>query len=126
MDGGSGMLEALGFRLYDADHQLLAGGVPAVGRVKQIVPPDGWRADIEMVVMTDVDNPLLGENGAAFVFGPQKGADSRMVAAIESGLENWVSVLEAISGLPVRNLPGAGAAGGLATGLVALAGARIE
>lgn len=126
MDGGSGMLEALGFRLYDADHQLLAGGVPALGRVKQIVPPDGWRADIEMVVMTDVDNPLLGENGAAFVFGPQKGADSRMVAAIESGLENWVSVLEAISGLPVRNLPGAGAAGGLATGLVALAGARIE
>ena len=73
MDGGSGMLEALGFRLYDADHQLLAGGVPALGRVKQIVPPDGWRADIEMVVMTDVDNPLLGENGAAFVFTPERG-----------------------------------------------------
>ncbi len=126
MDGGSGMLEALGFRFFDEGHQPLKGGVPALKRVKYVEPPDAWSVDTEIVVLTDVDNPLLGENGAAVVFGPQKGADPGMVAEIESGLENWVSVLENISGMSVRNLPGSGAAGGLATGLVALAGARIE
>lgn len=126
MDGGSGMLEALGFRFFDERHQSLKGEVPSLKSVKYIESPASWPADAEFVVLTDVDNPLLGKGGAAAVFGPQKGASPDMVEEIESGLENWISVLETISGKSVRNMPGAGAAGGLATGLVALAGARIE
>ena len=77
------------------------------------------------MVACDVDNPLLGPAGTAAVYAPQKGADPGCVAALEIRLAEWADAVAALTGKDVRDLPGAGAAGGLGFGLVALAGARL-
>jgi len=77
------------------------------------------------VVATDVTNPLLGPNGAAVVYGPQKGASPGQVATLEQSLGNFADVVERDLGLDIHDIPGGGAAGGLAAGLVAFLGARI-
>ena len=101
-DGGAGAIEAL-----------RAGGV------------EGRLAGVDLVVACDVDNPLLGPAGAAAVYAPQKGADPGCVAALESRLAAWADAVAATTGEDLRDVPGVGAAGGLAFGLVALAGARL-
>jgi glycerate kinase len=77
-----------------------------------------------LIAATDVEHPLLGPMGAARVFGPQKGADPDAVQALERRLTEWAAVLDAAAGRPVRDQPGAGAAGGLGAGLLALGGRR--
>lgn len=101
-DGGRGMVEALG------------GRSEAPGRV----------AGVQLIAATDVEHPLLGPNGAARVFGPQKGADPPTVEVLEHRLADWADELEAGTGRVVRNLAGAGAAGGLGAALLALGGRR--
>ncbi|MCL2464185.1 MAG: glycerate kinase, partial [Micrococcales bacterium] len=71
-------------------------------------------------IACDVDNPLLGPHGASAVFGPQKGAAAPMVRQLDAALTTWADVLEAATGRAVRDLPGAGAAGGLGAGFAAL------
>ncbi len=110
-DGGAGMLAALGVRFLDEG----GGDVdPAGGTLAGIAAVDasGMRdlSGVELVVATDVDNPLLGADGAAAVFGPQKGADPGQVADLEEGLAHLVRLLDAA---PLAGEPGAGAAGGL-------------
>lgn len=122
-DGGAGMLAALGAVPVDADGAELApGGVPLSGCA-------GIRGRVELpfrlVAASDVENTLLGEHGAAVTFGPQKGADERTVRELEAGLTRWAYVLAGIAGWDVRELIGAGAAGGLGAGLLAL-GARRD
>lgn len=102
-DGGRGMIDALGG--LDAARERLAG--------------------IELIAASDVEHPLLGPRGAAAVFGPQKGADPATVAALEDRLTAWAQHLDAAAGRPIRDDPGAGAAGGLGAALLAL-GARRE
>lgn len=80
-------------------------------------------SDVEVVAATDVTNPLLGAAGAAAVFGPQKGADAETVAMLDARLARWATQLEA-GGTRVRDVPGAGAAGGLGALLLALGGHR--
>lgn len=128
VDGGMGTGRALGYRYAAADGRPIerAGDLPALAR---IVPPDLDPLDgVEVVALADVDNPLLGSRGAAAVFGPQKGAGPAEVARLEEGLarsaERWVADLGAAAEVAER--PGAGAAGGLGGGLVALAAARLE
>lgn len=101
-DGGAGMIDTL-------------GGLPTA-RARL--------AGVGLVVATDVEHPLLGCGGAAHVFGPQKGADPATVDLLEQRLTAWASTLEE-AGRPVRDLPGAGAAGGLGAALLAV-GARRE
>jgi glycerate 2-kinase len=117
-DGGAGAVEALGI------------DVAALGRH----PPhpsarrtglDDRLVEVDLVVACDVDNPLLGPSGAASVYGSQKGADEQCAAALESRLAGWADAVAGATGTDERDLPGAGAAGGLAFGLVALAGARL-
>jgi glycerate 2-kinase len=79
-------------------------------------------ADVELVAASDTEYPLLGPWGAARMFGPQKGADTATVAALEVRLEAWALELEAVAGRDVSSEPGAGAAGGLGAGLLALGG----
>ncbi|HEU5427711.1 MAG TPA: glycerate kinase [Actinocrinis sp.] len=130
-DGGAGMLAALGARFLDADGRELPGGGAALARLAT-VELDGLDSRLEsasVVLASDVDNPLLGEHGAAAVYGPQKGAGPRDVAELESGLANFVSVLShAIgeAGARAARSPGAGAAGGIGFGALALLGATRE
>ncbi len=125
IDGGIGMLDALGFSFYDKNDRFLPGNVESLSRVKSIQYPGNWLAETKITLLSDVNNPLLGPQGAVAVFGPQKGADPGMMEIIESGLASWISLLEKMTGKSIRDLPGMGAAGGVATGLVALLSARL-
>ncbi|MFH1151177.1 MAG: glycerate kinase [Actinomycetota bacterium] len=127
VDGGCGMAVALGYRMLDSGGRELPGDGASLRLIDSI---DASGADprlenARLLVATDVDNPLLGENGAARVFGPQKGAGPEQVEALEAGLANLSEVIERELGVSVSELPGAGAAGGLGAGLVAFCGAGV-
>ena len=121
-DGGAGLLAALGVAGYDAQGEAVAPGGLALARVARLVgsPPPG----LDLVAATDVDAPLLGPIGASAVFGPQKGADAALVERLDAALGQWADVLESELGVSVRELPGAGAAGGLGAALLALGAVR--
>jgi glycerate kinase len=101
-DGGRGLIEELGG--LEAARKLLA--------------------DVELIAATDVEHSLLGPRGAAAVFGPQKGADPDTVRILEQRLSDWAVELNAAAGRAVSDEPGAGAAGGIGAGLLALGGRR--
>jgi glycerate 2-kinase len=127
-DGGAGLLTALGARLVDADGAELALGGAALARLARL-ELDGLhpkRASTAVVVASDVDNPLLGPNGAAAVYGPQKGADPDDVALLDAALAHWADVLDAATGTALRDRPGAGAAGGVGYGALAALGAELK
>jgi glycerate kinase len=115
-DAGMGMLQALGVRLYDSDHNeiVLANG-ESIARIHSI---DFSNIKIELndslfEVACDVDNPLYGESGAAYIFAPQKGADREMVEQLDDGLRTICSVAKHLIGVDYSNEKGAGAAGGV-------------
>lgn len=127
-DAGVGMLRALGFRFLDERGKELAGrgedlGYIATIEAQEIMPE---LLETEFVVACDVANPLYGEQGAAYIYAPQKGADCSMVKRLDDGLRNFAELLRRYSGNDVAMIQGAGAAGGLAAGAVALLGARLE
>lgn len=127
-DGGAGLLAALGVQRTDATgHRLAPGGLA----LRDVARLDGWplrddhRLDgVELVAATDVDAPLLGLLGASSVFGPQKGATREQVLTLDAALTRWADVLEPHCGRLLRDLPGAGAAGGLGAALYALGAGR--
>lgn len=126
VDGGIGLLQALGVKLLDINGQEVGLGANAL---KQIVRLDATQAkqkleNIEICIASDVSNKLLGKQGAAHVFGPQKGATPDMVTELEIGLTHWAKLLSQVTGFD-KNLLGGGAAGGVATGLVSLFNSRI-
>lgn len=124
VDGGLGMLEALGFQFFDSNGEFLKGNGENMERVQRIKKPR-LPEKFSVKVISDVDNPLLGKNGAAAVFGPQKGATPPMVEKLEEGLKNWVGLLENLHKEQLAILKGAGAAGGIALPLVAFFNAQI-
>ena len=130
-DGGAGMLAALGARFLDADSRDLPSAAGALARLAAVdlggLDPRLGAARI--VLASDVDNPLLGENGAAAVYGPQKGAGPHDVAVLEAGLTRLVDVVSKPLGEAARQAarsPGAGAAGGVGFGALAVLGATRE
>ena len=129
-DGGAGLLAALGAVPLDGDGRPLPDGGLALADCHRLStwPPGlggGIALDgIELVAATDVDSPLLGPDGAAAVFGPQKGADPATVRGLDAALTRWAGVLAATSGRDVRAEPGAGAAGGMGAALLALGAVR--
>ncbi|MCW2968329.1 MAG: glxK [Solirubrobacteraceae bacterium] len=126
-DGGAGMLQALGVRLLDDDGTDLppgGGGLLRLARI-DVRSLDPRLAGIDLVIASDVDNPLVGPQGAAAVFGPQKGASAVEVAVLDRALARFADVLRRDIGAEVAYLPGAGAAGGAAAGAVGVLGARL-
>jgi glycerate 2-kinase len=124
VDGGSGVMEALGFQLLDENNNPVGGNGSNTGVIRQIITP-GYIPDVSFKIITDVDNPLLGESGAASVFGPQKGAGPEMVLQLEKNLEHWSRLLENDSGRSLATMQGAGAAGGVALPLLAWFNAEL-
>ncbi len=125
-DGGAGMARAFGYRFYDrAGNELAEGGAALEGlaRIDGQTDPRLVRPAID--VACDVRNPLLGPEGASAIFGPQKGATPRMVHELDSALARYADVVERLIGRSVRDVPGAGAAGGLGAGLLAFLDARL-
>lgn len=126
-DGGAGMLTALGARLLDGEGVPVGpGGGPLAGLVEaDLSRLDPRLAGTDLVLASDVDNPLLGPKGAAAVYGPQKGASEQDVATLDAALAHYVEVLSAAVGqraVRAADAPGAGAAGGIGYGaLVGLA-----
>ncbi len=127
-DGGSGLARALGFRFVDAAGVDLAEGGVELRRLAHIEPPRDSvvGGGTEIVGACDVSSPLLGADGAACVYGPQKGADSSTVALLDEGLARLVHVVEHDLGVKgMHSVAGAGAAGGCGFGLLVFAGARL-
>lgn len=127
-DGGAGMLQALGVALRTADRPVRAGGAALTDLVSADVSGlDPRLAGATIVLASDVDNPLLGDRGAAAVFAPQKGAGADDVAALEAGLSRLAEVLDRTPGVrPSAQAAGAGAAGGVGYAALAVLGARRE
>ncbi|KAB2929032.1 MAG: glycerate kinase [Candidatus Contendobacter sp.] len=127
-EGGVGMATALGARFLDADGTPVKPVGGALAAIRRIDPSglDPRLAGVRVEAICDVDNPLLGERGAAWVYGPQKGATPAQVRELDDGLANLAAVIERDLGLDVRGLPGAGAAGGLGAGLRAFLGAELR
>lgn len=115
VDGGMGMAQALGARFLDERGESVGLGGWALQRLVKIdlSDLDPRLHDCRIEVACDVDNPLLGERGAAAVFGPQKGACIEMVAVLERGLQNYARVMLAATGQDVAAMVGGGAAGGM-------------
>ena len=144
-DAGMGMLTALGYRFLDAEGNELPGAGASLSKVCGIDCTRVSQAvrDSEFIVACDVDSPLYGPDGAAYVFAPQKGADPDMVKALDDGVRHYADVVASYTGkIPMHggpsctgetsimkdaaSMPGAGAAGGLGYAFVAFFGARLQ
>nr|WP_235201300.1 glycerate kinase [Microbacterium sp. CH12i] len=131
-DGGAGFLQGLGARFLSADGEELPLGGAALSQlaIADLVGLDARLADVELVLASDVDNPLLGAQGAAPVFGPQKGASAEDVIALDDALAHFVEVLSdagrvlAVPALDAASRAGAGAAGGIGFAAIALGASR--
>ena len=126
-DGGAGMARAIGYRFLDTDGRDLPEGGAALARLHHLEgQTDGRLVRPAIEVACDVRNPLLGELGASAVFGPQKGATPEMIRELDQALGRFADVVEGFVGRGIRDIPGAGAAGGLGAGLLAFLDARLR
>jgi glycerate kinase len=127
-DGGAGMAQALGVKLLGPGGAEVPRGAAGLASLEK-VDMSGLDPRLQQTTIyaaSDVNNPLCGPEGAAAVYGPQKGASEQMVRTLEAALGNLAAVIERDLGAEVRGLAGGGAAGGLGAGLVAFAGAEIR
>lgn len=120
-DGGAGMLHALGATFWDGETQIIPTGGGSLAEIRSVE----WGGlhprlrEVSVTVLTDVDNPLLGRNGAARIFGPQKGADSQGVELLEKGLHHFAQIV----GPAHAVAPGSGSGGGIGFAALAALGA---
>ena len=127
-DGGVGMLQALGFEFHDknGDSIILGGG--QLAKIHHIEMKNKLKEldECTFKIACDVINPLLGENGATYVYGPQKGATSEMLEALEKGMTNFSNRVKEELGIDVEKVQGTGAAGGLGYGFLAFLNSHLE
>ena len=127
-DAGAGMAQALGIKFLDRNGQIVELGG---GQLDQIYTIDLSELDVrltqtEIIIASDVNNPLCGENGASHVFAPQKGAHPEMVEILDRNLNYFADLVKRQLNIDVKNIAGAGAAGGLGFGLMVFATAKIR
>ena len=123
-DGGTGILAALGFKFLDKMGNLLSPCGESLAKISHINSDkvDGKVLNTQFTLLSDVDNPLYGVNGAAYIFAPQKGASPQQVVQLDEGLKHFATLLPP----HIAHLPGAGAAGGVTAGMMALLNASIK
>jgi len=127
-DGGAGMAQVLGARFLNTageSIQVCGGNLDQIDQI-DFSQLDARLNNTEILIASDVNNPLCGSNGASAIFGPQKGATLEMVQQLDRNLSHFADLVEAGLGISSKNLPGAGAAGGLGFGLMAFAGAKLQ
>ena len=127
-DAGTGMLEALGYRLFNSAGTELNGCGENLIKIKDVDSSAAMPElkESEFIVACDVDSPLYGPKGAAYVFAPQKGADAAMVEELDRGLRHIADIMQKCTGLDVADMPGAGAAGGLGAAFKAFLNADLK
>ncbi|KJF81202.1 glycerate kinase [Photobacterium angustum] len=127
-DGGIGMAQALGVRLLDENNKSINYGGGALARLHHIdiSDIDPRLAKVKLEVACDVDNPLCGEKGASQVFGPQKGATPEMVVQLDINLAHYAEIIKRDLGTDVKDMAGAGAAGGMGAALLGLFNAQLR
>lgn len=123
-DGGAGMLQALGARLLDVTGEPIPSGGAGLSRLDSAdlegIPP------FDLTVACDVDNPLTGPYGAARVYAPQKGASPDEATDLDAALAHWADIAATTTGRDPRDVPGAGAAGGMGFAALLLPGSRLR
>ena len=124
VDGGLGAAMALGWKFLDHQDNPVPLGGAGLEKITKIVRPENLSL-VPVEVLCDVDNPLCGEKGAAKVYGPQKGATDQMVEQLEKGLAHLADLVRKQLQRDIDNVPGAGAAGGLAAGAIAFMNAAV-
>ena len=127
-DAGLGMAQALGYSFKDKDGRELGDGG---GELDKLVEIDSSGADPRIAesrftVASDVNNPLYGREGAAYIYGPQKGATPEMVKQLDANLRRFSEIVKKILGRDISQVPGSGAAGGLGAGLIVFCGAELK
>lgn len=127
-DGGAGMAQALGAQFYDKDGKPLNKGGEALSQLHSIDlrDLDPRLKNTEILIASDVKNPLCGPQGCSAVYGPQKGATPQDVEFLDKALENYAAIAKRDVGIDIKNVPGAGAAGGLGAGLMLFANGNME
>lgn len=124
-DAGLGIAHALGFTFLDSSGDELVPSGGTLSQIKSIIKPDE-RFNCQFTILCDVDNPLFGPNGAAYVFGPQKGASEDQVKALDEGLEHIAKLIQSFNNKNIGSIKGGGAAGGISAGLNGLLDAEIK
>ncbi|GHT27874.1 glycerate kinase [Bacteroidia bacterium] len=127
-DAGTGMLQALGFHFLDAEGKELDKGGQILSRIRSIDHTHTLPQlkDAVFTIACDVNNPFSGENGAAFVYARQKGADDEMIRVLDNGLKSFAATVKETEQKDIDSIPGAGAAGGLGGGFVAFLQATLK
>lgn len=127
-DGGTGMLQALGARLFDETGKEIEAGGIQLGKIAHISIKDldPRIQKSTFIIASDVQNPLVGPNGATRIFAPQKGATPEIVEKLEAGMQHWADIIQTTTGKHVHHVPGAGAAGGIAAAFIAFFPSEIQ
>lgn len=127
-DGGAGMLQALGAKLLDKNGEEVKWGGGNLGNIQKIdlAEFDTRIRTSEILIASDVQNPLVGKEGASYIFGPQKGATPDIVRLLDENMINWANKIEEVTNISFHNYPGAGAAGGIGGAFLAFFPAKIK
>ncbi len=127
-DAGIGMLNALGYEFLDENGNKLEPIGQNLAKITKVCDKNALKelADCNFTVACDVNNPLYGKNGAAYVFAPQKGATQSIVEELDNGLQSFANVVKTYNNKDVANTEGAGAAGGLGFGFVSFLNTKLQ
>lgn len=126
-DAGTGMLQALGYNFYNIEGKPLNGNGKNLENISYFadIKVNKSLKEIEILVACDVTNPLYGENGAAYIYAAQKGANKEMIKNLDNGLRNFATIVNKYNKSDFSFIPGAGAAGGLGFTLKSLLNAKL-
>ena len=127
-DCGIGILQALGYEFYDKDNNLVGLGGKVLNEIEKINTENRLKEldECTFKIACDVNNPLYGKNGAAHIYGPQKGATEEIIEELDRGLIKFSEVVKRELGKDIANVEGAGAAGGLGFGFLGFLNSKLE